>query len=56
MATAGEALPAADGGTVLAGWNPDCTYWVCDARVGPGETWVSVGGADRVHWTSTSEA
>jgi hypothetical protein len=30
LTTAGRALPAGSGWTVLAGWNPDETYWLTD--------------------------
>lgn len=39
LTTAGEALPVPGGHTVLAGWNPDVTYWLCDITTGPVEHW-----------------
>jgi SAM-dependent methyltransferase len=42
LATAGRALPVGDGRTVLAGWNPDQTFWLADvlAYAGPATHWV----------------
>ena len=49
-ASAGRALPVGDGtATVLAGWDPDATYWLTDAVTvrGPGVRWRRVADA----WT-----
>ena len=42
LATAGQALPVGDARTVLAGWDPDQTYWLTDilTLAGPATTWV----------------
>jgi hypothetical protein len=42
LATAGRRLPVGDAGTVLAGWDPDQTYWLTDILTlgGPASTWV----------------
>ncbi|QUH04688.1 hypothetical protein HUO13_31445 [Saccharopolyspora erythraea] len=42
LTTAGEAVEAGDAGTVLAGWNPDETYWLTDRLQvsGPTEHWT----------------
>jgi hypothetical protein len=42
LATAGRAWPVGDACTLLAGWNPDQTYWLTDILVlgGPATTWV----------------
>lgn len=41
LATAGRALPVGDSHTVLAGWNPDETYWLADVLTKDGvpEDW-----------------
>lgn len=36
LATAGRAIPAAGGSTLLAGWDPDVTYWLADVLEGAG--------------------
>jgi hypothetical protein len=40
--TAGRAVPVDDAGTVLAGWDPDLTYWLTDTLTlaGPATDWV----------------
>jgi hypothetical protein len=55
LMTAGRALPVRDSHTVLAGWNPDETYWLTDALAAAGEpedwcrqdaiSWTLCGGA-----------
>jgi hypothetical protein len=37
LATAGRALPVASARTMLAGWNPDETYWLADVITPSGE-------------------
>lgn len=46
LATAGRALPVGDACTLLAGWDPDQTYWLNDilALGGPATTWVESDG------------
>jgi len=42
LSTAGIAIPAADGArTMLAGWDPDATWWLTDVLsfAGPPEDW-----------------
>ncbi|MDA3649745.1 hypothetical protein LZ318_33760 [Saccharopolyspora indica] len=40
LTTAGRALPAAGARTMLAGWDPDQTFWLTDAlTVGPATAW-----------------
>lgn len=36
LTTAGRALPAGHGQTVLAGWSPDETYWLADVLTADG--------------------
>ena len=55
LTTAGEALPATEGGTVLAGWNPDCTYWLCDVRKTAADTWIRTSDTDMTHWARSSD-
>lgn len=42
LTAAGVALPVGSSFTLIAGWNPDETYWLTDclAPVGPSERWV----------------
>jgi hypothetical protein len=42
LATAGRALAVGSARTVLAGWNPDQTYWLADVLTlaGPATTWA----------------
>jgi hypothetical protein len=42
LATAGRALPVGDARTVMAGWDPDQTFWLADvlAYAGPATHWV----------------
>jgi hypothetical protein len=42
LATAGRALSVGDARTVLAGWDPDQTYWLTDVleTSGPPDLWV----------------
>jgi hypothetical protein len=43
LTTAGRALPVSDAGTLLAGWDPDETYWLADIldTAGPTLRWTS---------------
>ena len=56
LATAGQALPVGDARTLLAGWDPDQTYWLNDvlALSGPATTWVSSDEA-LLRWIPTGE-
>ena len=49
LTTAGEALQVAAGNTGLAGWNPDCTYWLCDVTTTASGTWARTSDADMAH-------
>jgi hypothetical protein len=42
LATAGRALPVGDARTIMAGWDPDQTFWLTDvlAYAGPATHWV----------------
>lgn len=50
LTTAGEALPVPGGHTVLGGWNPDVTYWLCDITTGPLEHWRR-SADDPIRWS-----
>jgi hypothetical protein len=43
LTTAGRALPVAGAGCMLAGWDPDETYWLADvlATAGPPVRWIN---------------
>jgi len=45
LATAGRVLPVGDSCTVLAGWDPDQTYWLTDTLTvaGPATIWTQTG-------------
>jgi hypothetical protein len=45
LTTAGRALPVGEAGALLAGWDPDQTYWLADIldRAGPPVRWVWQG-------------
>lgn len=51
LATAGRALPAGDGFTVLAGWDPDQTFWLTGTLTssGPATRWV-LGENEPLGW------
>jgi hypothetical protein len=52
LATAGRAPPVDDASTVLAGWDPDQTYWLTDvlALAGPAINWVNLD-QEPLGWT-----
>lgn len=56
LATAGRALPVGDASTMLAGWDPDATYWLTDvlSPAGPPTDWVADGG-DGSCWRPAGE-
>ncbi len=58
LTTAGRALPAGAGHTVLAGWDPDQTLWLTVApdRVGPAIRWEDTGEPEPFSWTPAAEA
>jgi len=43
LTAAGRALPIGDARTMLAGWDPDQTWWLSDvlSSSGSGERWMS---------------
>jgi hypothetical protein len=49
LATPGRALDVEGGATVLAGWDPDATFWLADVLVPAGEpvAWERIDGSDR---------
>lgn len=57
LATAGRALPAGPARTLLAGWNPDETYWLADVLSPSGEpqTWDNPSH-EPLGWTATHTA
>jgi hypothetical protein len=56
LTTAGRALPVEDAHTVLAGWDPDQTFWLTDAltRSGPPTRWEQVDEGP-LGWALTRE-
>jgi len=56
LSTAGRALPAARAHTVLAGWNPDQTWWLTHSppRIVPAIRWVSTGDREPFAWTRST--
>lgn len=54
LTTAGEPVPVPRGTAVLAGWNPDCTYWLCDITKDPAEERLLTSDIDVAHWRPTS--
>lgn len=55
LSTAGRALPAGDASTVLAGWDPDQTWWLTDATdpAGPLTRWTPESSQEPFGWTAT---
>jgi hypothetical protein len=53
LSTAGNPLPIGTVRTMLAGWNPDQTYWLTDVltHAGHGLTW-RINGDDPLGWTN----
>jgi hypothetical protein len=53
LSTAGRALSAGDAYTVLAGWDPDQTWWLTRSleRVGPPVRWVQEDLSGSTRWT-----
>lgn len=54
LTTAGEAHPVPGGNTVLAGWNPDVTYWLCDVTAGTTEYWHRTSDNTMTLWARES--
>jgi hypothetical protein len=52
LATAGRALPVGDAFTMLAGWNPDETYWFTDILepAGPAVRWSRDAATGSTSW------
>jgi hypothetical protein len=53
LSTSGRAIRAGDAHTVLAGWNPDQTWWLTDSpqRVDPAVGWMTTGDIEPFAWT-----
>lgn len=51
LTTAGETLPVPGGNTVLAGWNPDVTYWLSEVISGPIEYWYRTSEHTMALWS-----
>lgn len=45
LTTAGEPVPVPGGHSVLTGWSPDCTFWLCDVVTSDPEEWVRIDEA-----------
>jgi hypothetical protein len=56
LSTAGRALPVGEASTVLAGWDPDETWWLTDPprRVDPVARWVTTGDSEPFAWTRST--
>jgi len=56
LAGAGRALPVDDAATMIAGWDPDATYWLTDcARPGgPARRWRQVRGGEQLDWVPST--
>ena len=52
LASAGRALPTRHGQTVMAGFDPDLTYWLTDNPVetNPPDIWKALDDEGRRHW------
>lgn len=57
LTTAGRALPVGDARTMLAGWNPDETWWLADvlSSSGPAERWTTTKQDEPLGWNPASE-
>ncbi len=57
LSTAGRALPAGDARTVLAGWDPDKTYWLNDVLrfCGPAANWVLLQDGPVDRWSPVTQ-
>jgi hypothetical protein len=56
LSTAGRAIRAGDAHTVLAGWNPDETWWLTDSpqRIDPAVRWVATGDTEPFAWARST--
>jgi hypothetical protein len=54
LAGAGRALPVGDAATMIAGWDPDATYWLTDAArcLGPTRRWRQLRGGEHLDWAA----
>jgi hypothetical protein len=55
LEAATRALPVTDdAATMVAGWDPDATYWLTDAArpVGPARRWRQVRGGEHLDWVA----
>jgi hypothetical protein len=54
LSTAGRSIPAGQAHTVLAGWNPDETWWLTDSpqRIGPAVRWVATDDIEPFRWAA----
>ncbi len=57
LSTAGRAIPAGEAHTVLAGWNPDQTWWLTGRprRVDPAVRWIRTGDMEPFAWARSAE-
>lgn len=57
LTTAGRALPVGDARTMLAGWDPDETWWLTDvlSGSGPAERWATEYFDKRTGWNPVPE-
>ena len=56
LSTAGRAIQAGNAHTVLAGWNPDETWWLTQSprRLGEPVTWLDTRNDEAFAWTPTT--
>jgi hypothetical protein len=49
-------MRAGDAHTVLAGWNPDETWWLTDSprRIDPAVRWVATGEVEPFAWAPST--
>lgn len=52
LSAAGRALPVGDARTMLAGWDPDATWWLSDvlSPAGPAADWSAAGDPGHPEW------
>jgi hypothetical protein len=57
LATAGRALDVNDGRTVMAGWDPDQTFWLTDTLTSsePATDWADLDDGQTLGWTLSPE-
>ena len=56
LSTAGRAIQAGSAYTVLAGWDPDETWWLTDSprRLGEPVTWLDTRDEEPFRWAPTT--